>query len=410
MTASALLIGGCAAANAEHRSTDTVAISRHLPAATEQSPDQTDASSSTTAGSTTTTSSTTTTTTIDPHNIYAHTGVGQMSPTVASAKAYAYVPSNDDGSVTVIDQATMQIVDHYKVGKLVQHVVADWDLHTLYATASDSNQLVTIDPTTGAKGKSIPISAPYNLYFTPDGSKAVVMAERRNRIDFYDRTTWKRVGSTPTGRCRGVNHADWSADGTFFLATCEFSGEVIKVDTSSGKILDRLTLEKGAMPQDLRLAPDGTKFYTADMEHGCVWVIDATGTTVVGKIDTGVGAHGIYPSRDARLIYVTNRGRLSNDTHRRSHEGDGSISVVDPSTDQVVATWQIPGGGSPDMGGVSADGSLLWVTGRYDSVVYVFDTHDGTLKAQIPVPPGPHGLCLFPQPGRYSLGHTGNYR
>jgi YVTN family beta-propeller protein len=343
-------------------------------------------------------------------NVYAATSAGNLSPVAVNDKHYAYVPSNDDGSVTVIDQATLQVVDHFKVGKLVQHVVADWDLKMLYATASDSNRLVQIDPTTGKRGRSIPVAAPYNLYFTPDGSKAVVMAERLNRIDFYDRLTWKKISSTSTKGCDGVNHADWSADETFFLATCEFSGQIIKVDTNTGAILGTLDLPAGSMPQDLRLAPDGTKFYVADMEHGGLWIIDGTGTKLIGSIATGTGAHGIYPSRDAKLIYVTNRGRMKNDVRRKSRPGDGSISVIDPNTDHVMATWQIPGGGSPDMGGVSADGSTLWVSGRYDAVVYVFDTHDGSLKAEIPVPPGPHGLNLFPQPGQYSLGHTDSYR
>jgi YVTN family beta-propeller protein len=351
---------------------------------------------------------TTATTTTVP-GVYAHTGVGMLSPAVAGDKAYVYVPSNDDGSVTVIDQATMQVINHYQVGKLVQHVVASWDLTTLYATASDANQLVAIDPKTGDKGKSIPVAAPYNLYFTPDGSTAIVMAERLNRMDFYDSVTWKKKFSVAVP-CKGVNHADWSVDETFFLATCEFSGDVLKVDTATGKILNKLPLAKGSMPQDLRLAPTGDKFYVADMEHGCVWIIDSVGTTVIGSIATGKGAHGIYPSRDATKVYVTNRGRVAHDGNRKSRPGEGSISVVDPKTDTVLATWTIPQGGSPDMGGVSADGKRLWLSGRYDDVVYVFDTVSGALLTTIPVPGGPHGLAVFPQPGRYSLGHTGNYR
>ncbi len=333
-----------------------------------------------------------------------------MSPNVAGARALVYVPSNDDGSVTVIDQVSMKVIDTYKVGAIVQHVVPDWGMRTLYATASGSNQLVPIDPTTGKKGTPISVDAPYNLYFTPDGSTAIVMAERLRRINFYDRTTWKQTLSIDTTPCRGVNHADWSADGSFFLATCEFSGDIIKVDTKTGAILHLLALPAGSMPQDLRLAPDGTKFYVADMMNGGILVLNADGTKVVGTIPTGVGAHGIYPSRNGKLVYVTNRGRLKDDTTRRSVDGEGSVSVIDPATDKVVAVWPVPGGGSPDMGGVSADGSTFWVSGRYDAVVYAFDTTTGELKAKIPVPTGPHGLAVWPQPGQYSLGHTGDIR
>jgi DNA-binding beta-propeller fold protein YncE len=346
---------------------------------------------------------------VDPKNVYSEATAGKLSPAVAHAKSYIYVPSNDDGSVTVIDQASSAVVDHYRVGKLVQHVVPSWDLRTLYATASGSNQLVPIDPSTGRPGKPIMVDAPYNLYFTPDGSQALVMAERRDRIDFYDPRTWTRIRSVHVP-CRGVNHADWSVDGAWFVVTCEFSGQLLKVASASGAVLGVVNLPDGAMPQDIRLAPDGEKFFVADMMHGGLWIVSRDATKVTGSIPTGVGAHGIYPSRDGTLLYVANRGRMMNDGARRSRPGEGSVSVVDPATDRVVGDWRIPGGGSPDMGGVSADGRLLWLSGRYDGVVYAFDTRSGAVVARIRVPNGPHGLCVFPQPGRYSLGHTGNYR
>jgi YVTN family beta-propeller protein len=62
------------------------------------------------------------------------------------------------------------------------------------------------------------------------------------------------------------------------------------------------------------------------------------------------------------------------------------------------------------MGDVSADGKKLWLSGRYNGEVYVFDTSNGHLLARIKVGDSPHGLCVYPQPGRYSLGHTGNMR
>jgi YVTN family beta-propeller protein len=149
-------------------------------------------------------------------------------------------------------------------------------------------------------------------------------------------------------------------------------------------------------PQDVKLSPDGAIFYVADMVNGGVWEIDAKTWAVVGFLPTGRGAHGLYPSRDARQLYVTNRDA-------------GTVSVVDVATRSVVATWTIPGG-SPDMGGVSADGRVLWLSGRYNSEVYAISTTDGRLLARIPVGRGPHGLSVWPQPGRHSLGHTGVMR
>jgi YVTN family beta-propeller protein len=357
---------------------------------------------------------------VDPANIYSEAGAGRMSPATKDARAYVYVPSNDAGSVTVIDQASFEIVKTYGTGgKLVQHVVPGYDMSTLYANVSGSNFLRAIDPTTGDPGDKVPVDAPYNLYWTPDGTRAVVMAERLNRIDFYDRTTWKPVKRVPvpcTSQFRdmhfgGVNHADWSADGSYFLATCEFAGKMIKVDTTTMEVIGEVELhgEHPAMPQDVR-TPDGRTFYVADMMNGGLWVIDGATMTVTARIATGVGAHGIYPSRDGTRLYVANRGRMKDDEGRRSRPGEGSVSVVDWKTNTVTATWPIDGGGSPDMGGVSADGKLLWLSGRYDAEVYVFDTATGALAHRIKVASSPHGLCVWPQPGRYALGHTGNTR
>jgi sugar lactone lactonase YvrE len=152
----------------------------------------------------------------------------------------------------------------------------------------------------------------------------------------------------------------------------------------------------GSMPQDVKLSPDGKTFFVADMGRGGVWLIDAHAIRVRGFIHTGSGAHGLYPSRDARDLYITNRAA-------------GSISVMRFATHRIVATWRIPNG-TPDMGGVSADGKTLWLSGRCRSEVYAIDTRTGRLRARIRVGAGPHGLCVWPQPGRYSLGHTGILR
>ena len=70
-----------------------------------------------------------------------------------------------------------------------------------------------------------------------------------------------------------------------------------------------------------------------------------------------------------------------------------------------MTTWNT--GSSPDMGGLSPDGSQLWLSGRYHGEVIVIDTSTGAVLHRIPVGSAPHGLAFFPQPGRYSLGHTG---
>jgi YVTN family beta-propeller protein len=321
-----------------------------------------------------------------------------------------YVPNLQSNDVYVIDPATMKVVNRFRVGVNPQHVVPSWDLSTLWVANNAENRtdgsLTPIDPATGKPGKAIAVDDPYNMYFTPDGRFAIVVAEALERLDFRDPKTMALAWSLPVPGCKGINHADFSIDGRYAIFTCEFAGSIAKVDLVERKVLGMLKLSKGHMPQDIRVSPDGRKFYVADMMADGVFVVDGEAFTELGFIKTGKGTHGLYPSRDGRKLYVANRG--SNRIHGASH-GPGSVSVVDFATDKVEANWPIPGGGSPDMGNVSADGKALWLSGRYDNVVYVFDTTSGGVT-KIPVGKEPHGLAVWPQPGRYCLGHTGNMR
>jgi YVTN family beta-propeller protein len=249
------------------------------------------------------------------------------------------------------------------------------------------------------------------MYYSPSGKQAIVIAEHRERLDFRDPATMQLMRSVRVN-CRGLDHVEFTADDKYLIATCEFAGRLVKIDLGTQDTIQYLTLipwwRRGtSMPQDIRSSPDGRTFFVADMMQDGVHVIDPVSFTRTGFIKTGKGAHGIYPSRDGRYLYVTNRGW---NTTAGGRHGPGSVSVLDPVADSVVATWPVPGGGSPDMGGVTADGRELWVSGRYDSEVYVFDTSTGALTHRIPVGREPHGLCVWPQPGRYSLGHTGNMR
>jgi len=347
---------------------------------------------------------------VDPSNLYSETTAAHLGATASNALPRVYVPNIQSDDVYVIDPASLKVVNKFRVGLNPQHVVPSWDLSTLWVANNAENttkgSLTPIDPTTGKPGKPIPVDDPYNMYFTPDGRYAIVVAEAHKRLDFRDPKTMALEWSLDVPECGGINHADFSIDGRYAIFTCEFAKGLAKIDYIDRKVLGYLTLSKGGMPQDVRISPDGKVFYVADMMADGVFIVDGATFKEVGFIATGKGTHGLYPSRDGRKLYVTNRG--SNKIHGPAH-GKGSVSVVDFATQKVDVTWPIPGGGSPDMGNVSADGRKLWLSGRYDNVVYVFDTTTGTVQ-KIPVGKEPHGLCVWPQPGRYSLGHTGNMR
>jgi YVTN family beta-propeller protein len=347
---------------------------------------------------------------IDPGNLYSETTVGRFSPATAGALERVYVPNRSSNDVSVIDPATFKVVDRFKVGINPQHIVPSWDLKTLWVTNNAEGRtdgtLTPIDPKTGKPGPAIAVDDPYNMYFTPDGSEAIVVAEAFKRLDFRDPHTMVLKSSLLAPRCKGINHADFSIDGRYAIFTCEFSKGLVKIDLANRKVVGHLHLSKGGMPQDIRISPDGKVFYVADMRADGVFLVNGDEFKEVGFIATGVGTHGLYPSRDGKKLYVVNRG---SNKIRGAKRGPGSVSVVDFATGKVEATWPVPGGGSPDMGNVSADGKYLWLSGRYDNVVYAFDTGTGAVK-QIKVGAEPHGLTVWPQPGRYSLGHTGNMR
>lgn len=324
------------------------------------------------------------------------------------AKPLVYVPLGGAAGVAVVDPATDRVERRFTTAALPQHVVPAYDLRTLWVTNDIGNSLTPIDPLSGTEGKSIPVEDPYNLYFTPDGRYAVVVAERAQRLDFRDAHTMALHDSVRVD-CKGVDHLDFTVDGRFAVATCEFSGKLLKLDVATHRVVAYAQVDSGrpSMPQDIRLAPDGRAFFVADMLADGVFVVDTGSLKRLAFIPTGIGTHGIYPSRDGKRFYVSNRGWHI--LRGRPH-GPGSVSVVDPAARRVVATWPIPHGGSPDMGNVSADGKQLWLSGRYDGEVYVFDTDSGRLEHRIRVGRDPHGLTVWPQPGRYSLGHTGNMR
>ena len=378
----------------------------------------------------------------DAANLYSETTV--LSAAVQGALERVYVPNRAANTLSVIDPATLKVIDTFKVGVNPQHVVPSYDLRTLWvannAEGRTDGSLTPIDPKTGKPGANVPVDDPYNMYWSPDGKYAIVVAEAYKRLDYRDPVTMKLEFSIPTPKCGGINHADFSIDGRYALFTCEFGGAITKIDLVERKVVGTIKLSQyfnrpdilatlakpgkkpkkipdpsdlaaeictsPGMPQDVRASPDGKLFYVADMMADGVHVVELESFKQIEFIKTGIGAHGLYPSRDGKKLYVANRG--SNQI-RGKPLGKGSVSVLDFATRKVIETWPVPGGGSPDMGNLSADGKYLWLSGRYDDTVYRFDTTNGGVD-KVKVGREPHGLTVWPQPGRYSLGHTGNLR
>ena len=325
-------------------------------------------------------------------NVWSATTANTLSPSVADLPARVYVPNEADNNISVIDPVSLKVIATLPAGKLPEHLTPDWDMSRLYVSNYASAFMTAIDPRTETVVSPIAAPSAYNLYFSPDGSKAIVMAEDVSRIDFYDRTTWKLLKRLPI-KWAGIDHADFSAGGRFLLASTEYAGHVLKVDVVTMSIVGDLAV--GGKPIDVKLAPDGSVFFVTNQGRSGVSVIDPFLMKEIKFIKTATGAHGMAISRDTRSLYVTNRLV-------------GTISVIDFATRNVTATWVV--GGSPDMMQVSPDGTQVWTGNRYSNTVVVIDTTSGKVIATIAVGRQPHGLTYFPQPGRFSIGHNGVYR
>jgi hypothetical protein len=269
-------------------------------------------------------------------NIYAAAGANMLAPAVAGMPSRIYVPQSAGRGIYVIDPATFKVIDRYPTGLDPQHVVPAWDLKTLYVTNDLDNSLTPIDPFTAKpSGPNISVADPYNLYFTPDGTTAIVVAEAQSRLDFRDAHSFALLKALPVG-CPGVDHIDFSADGSYLVATCEFSAQLVEVDLRSRAVVGYLKLADSS-PQDIKLDPAGRVFYVADRNRGGVHQIDAATFREIGFLPTGKDTHGLYPSRDARFLYVTNRG-------------SGSVTVVDFATGRPRGGVAHPGGPQPRHG------------------------------------------------------------
>ncbi len=333
---------------------------------------------------------------VAPMNVYANTMSGVVPCPLCELPPRVYVPNSKGGTVDVIDPLTFKVIDHFAVGAIPHHIAPAWDMSALYVDNEGSSNLTVIDIHTGRpSGLKINIPFPYNLYFTPDGTKAIDVVERLQRIEFRDpHNNWALLKAVPIP-WPGADHLDFSADGSYLMISTEYSGVVAKVDTVNMRLDGYVRV--GGLPIDIKLSPDGTLFYVSNQGRMGVSVIDPVAMKEIQFIPTGRGAHGLQVSRDTHLLYVSNRL-------------EGTFSVIDFATRREVSKWPIPGGGSPDMLQLNPDGTQLWASGRYNATVYVMSTVTGLLIAKIRVGPEDHGLTYFPNVGLHSLGHNGVYR
>ncbi|MFI0487448.1 YncE family protein [Actinomadura sp. 9N215] len=322
--------------------------------------------------------------------VYAATGPGMIAPSARGIPARLYVAKGR--VVDVIDADTLRLVGRLRTGAAVSRVVPSWDLRRVWAADRANGVLVPVGPHGGGQGRPVRAPGAAGLYFTPDGRDALVLARGPRRVDVRDPRTMLLKASVPMPCAPG--HADFTLDGSALVTTCTSTGGIARVDLAGRGVTGTIRLPDGARPGDLRLSPSGAVFYVADAVNGGVWLVDAHRFALLGFVPTAPGARGLAISRDARRLFVV---------------GGGVLAAVDFATRRVTSRWPLPGGGSPAPGGVSSDGTVLWLADP-TGLVYAVSTRTGRVLRKAVVTGRPAGLCVHPQPGRYSLGGTGLYR
>ena len=328
---------------------------------------------------------------VDARNLYSETAAGKISPALAGDLERIYVPNLRSNDVYVVDPAAMKVVDRFKVGIGPQHIVPSWDLRTLWVTNNAEGRtdgsLTPIDPKTGKPGSRCRSTTRTTCTSRPTASRRSWWPRRGSAWTSAIRRRW-RCSTRSTCPAAPASTTPTSAiDGRFAIFTCEFSGTLVKIDLVDRKVLGYLKLQMPAtrfkevpgapraqagkvwepgetelctvtkgMPQDIRSSPDGKRFYIADMHADGVHIVDGASFTQVGFIATGLGAHGLYPSRDGKRLYVANRGshkihgvapgqwRCRGD-RLRHREGRGALGRPwrrQPRHGQRQRRWQVP--------------------------------------------------------------------
>ncbi|QFG21794.1 YncE family protein [Actinomadura sp. WMMB 499] len=320
--------------------------------------------------------------------VYAATGAGMLAPAARNLPRRLYVATGP--FLDVVDPLRLRVVDRLPAGGAAR-VVPSWDMRRLWAADGRRGVLVPVGPH-GARGPAVPVPDPAGLYFTPDGELALVLSRRPRRVGVRDPRTMRPRAAIPMP-C-AARHADFSPAGRHLVASCTAAGTLVGVDVRARRATRTLRLPAGARPGDVRLSPDGRTFYVADAARGGVWLVDARTFAAAGFLRTSPGAAGLAVSRDARRLFVA---------------GGGVLATVDFRTRRVTARWPLPGRTPPVLGGVTSDGTALWLADP-SGFVYAVSTATGRVLHRIRVGGRPTSLVVHPQPGRYSLGGTGLYR
>ncbi len=297
-----------------------------------------------------------------------------LAPSAAKASGVAFIIDSGAASISVVDMATLQEVRRIPVLREPHHLVLSPDGKSLLVGDTAGNEMLFLDPASGAIQKRMPVADPYQLGFSPDGKFLTVAGLARNQIDVYDAASMKLLKRFPV--VSTPSHVAYAPDSGVVFVSLQDSDRLVAIDLHA--LFVKWNQPVGKTPAGV-LWLNG-KVLVADMGTDYVAQVDPADGRVLAKIVTGKGAHNLFLSPDRKTLWVNNRA-------------GGTTAALDPTTLKVTRTYAIPGG--PDDIDFAPDGKL-WITRRWAEKVAVLDPATGDYQT-VAVGRSPHGLWLNPR-------------
>ena len=291
--------------------------------------------------------------------------------TGAHAAGVAIVVNSGDATLSVLDMANGAELRRVPVLREPHHIVLSPDGRNLLVGDAGGNEMLFLDPQTGAVRNRMPVADPYHLAFSPNGKWLVVTGLARNQVDVYDAATMGLVKRFPLGTM--PSHVAYSPDSSMAYVTLQGTNRVAALDLRHQAVT--WNAEVGSTPAGIMWL--NGKLLVANMGTDHVAVVDPVDGRVEQRVRTGRGAHQLFLSPDGKTLWVNNRV-------------DGTTVSLDPRTLAITRTYRVPGG--PDCIDFAPDGKL-WITQRFIQKVGVLDPATGAL-ASFPVGRSPHGIYL----------------
>jgi DNA-binding beta-propeller fold protein YncE len=288
-------------------------------------------------------------------------------------RGIAFIVNSAGASISVVDMSTLKAVRRIPTLREPHHLALSPDGHSLLVGDTTGNQMMFLDPNTGAVQKRMPVADPYQLGFSPDGKFLTVNGLARNQVDVYDAATMKLVKRFPV--VATPSHLAYSPDSSTVFVTLQDSDKLAAFDLRSMTV--KWTMPVGRTPAGV-LWLNG-RVLVADMGTDYIAVVDPATGNVEEHIRTGKGAHQLFLSPDRRILWVNNRA-------------GGTTVSLDATTLKLIRSYSIPGG--PDDMAFAPDGRI-WITRRWAEKVAVLDPATGSYQT-IEVGRSPHGLFLNP--------------